>query len=99
MRRFICLTACLFLLGLPSHLARAQEPGKIVEQYVKAAGGGRALSNIRTLALEGTFTTDDGKSGTYTLNTKLPNRRYGELLVGEQNLIEPYNGQSAWLRT
>jgi hypothetical protein len=98
MRRLICLTACLFFLGSPSRLARAQEPGKIVEQYVKAAGGGRALSKIQTLALEGTFTTDDGKSGTYTLNTKLPNRYYLELLVGEQNLIEAYNGKSAWHR-
>jgi hypothetical protein len=79
-------------------MARGQEPAKIVEQYVKAAGGSRALSKIQTLALEGTFTTDDGKSGTYTLNTKLPNRYYLELLVGDQNLIEAYNGKSAWHR-
>ena len=69
-----------------------------MEQYVKAAGGGRALSKIRTLSLEGTFTTDDGKSGTYTLDTKLPNRYYMELLVGDRNLIEAYNGKSAWHR-
>ncbi len=86
----------LFVFCLPP--ARAQEPGKIVDQYVRAAGGGRALSKIQTLALEGTFTTDDGKSGTYTLNTKLSNRYYLELLVGEQNLIEAYNGKSAWRR-
>ncbi len=79
-------------------MARAQEPGKIVEQYVKAAGGGKTLSKVRTLALEGTFTTDDGKSGTYTLDTKQPNRYYLELLVGDQNAIEAYNGKSAWHR-
>jgi hypothetical protein len=79
-------------------MACAQEPGKIVEQYVKAAGGIRALSKIQTLTLEGTFTTDDGKSGTYTLNTKLPNRYYLELVLGDQNLIEAYNGKSAWHR-
>jgi hypothetical protein len=76
--------------------ARAQEAGKIVEQYVKAAGGGRALAKIQTLTLEGSFTSDDGKTGTYTLDTKLPNRYYSELLVGEKNLIEAYNGKSAW---
>src|SRR5712692_4089502 len=76
--------------------ARGQEPGKIVDQYVKAAGGGKALAKIQTLTLEGTFTSDDGKSGTYTLDTKLPNRYYSELLVGEKNLIEAYNGKSAW---
>src|SRR5467141_3216434 len=76
--------------------AGAQEARKIVEQYVKAAGGGKALSRIQTLTLEGTFTSDDGKSGTYTLDTKLPNRYYSELLVGEKNVIEAYNGKSAW---
>jgi hypothetical protein len=76
--------------------AGGQEPGKIVDQYVKAAGGSKALARIQTLTLEGTFTTEDGKSGTYTLDTKLPNRYYSELLVGEKNLIEAYNGKSAW---
>jgi hypothetical protein len=95
-RLFIPLLA-LSLAGLPL-TTPAQEPAKIVEQYVKAAGGGHALSKIRTLSLEGTFTTEDGKSGTYTLDTKLPNRYYMELLVGDQNLIEAYNGKSAWHR-
>src|SRR5713101_3392954 len=76
--------------------ARGQEAGKIVDQYVKAAGGGKALARIQTLTIEGTFTGGDGKSGTYTLDTKLPNRYYSELLVGEKNLIEAYNGKSAW---
>lgn len=98
MRRLLCLASLLFFLGSAFRVARAQEPSKIVDQYVKAAGGGRTLSKIRTLALEGTFTTDDGKPGTYTLDTKLPNRYYLELLVGEQNLIEAYNGKSAWHR-
>src|SRR5712664_3393149 len=71
--------------------AGAQEAGKVDEQYVKAAGGGKVLSRIQTLTLEGTFTSDDGKSGTYTLDTKLPNRYYSELLVGEKNLIEAYH--------
>jgi hypothetical protein len=98
MRRLLCLASLLFFVGSSSGLARAQDPAKIVEQYVKAAGGSRALSKIQTLALEGTFTTDDGKSGTYTLDTKLPNRYYLELVVGDQNLIEAYNGKSAWRR-
>ena len=77
-------------------VGRAQEPAKIVDQYVKAVGGSRALSKIQTLSIEGTFTADDGKSGTYTLDIKLPNRYYQELLVGDQNQIEAYNGKSAW---
>jgi hypothetical protein len=96
MRRYFHLTFVSILVLSSSLVARGQEPAKIIEQYVKAAGGSHALSKIQTLALEGTFTTDDGKSGTYTFDTKLPNRYYLELLVGEQNLIEAYNGKSAW---
>jgi hypothetical protein len=87
--------AFLFCVVFPP-LAVCQEDGKIVDQYMKAAGGGRALARIQTLTLEGTFTSDEGKSGTYTLDTKLPNRYYSELLVGEKNQIEAYNGKSAW---
>src|SRR6266705_2284827 len=91
-RLFIILIA----LTLTGHPAGAQEAGKIVEQYVKAAGGGRALAKIQTLTLEGSLASDDGKTGTYTLDTKLPNRYYSELLAGDKNLIEAYNGKSAW---
>jgi hypothetical protein len=89
----------LSLLG-PSGFAQTQEPAKIADQYVKAAGGSKVLSKIHTMTLEGTFTnTADGKSGTYTLDTKLPNRYYSELVFGDKNLIEAYNGKSAWHRT
>jgi hypothetical protein len=89
----------VLILTARAHPAGAQEePGKIVDQYVKAAGGAKALSRIQTLTLEGTFTSEDGKTGTYTLDTKLPNRYYSELVAGEQNLIEAYNGKSAWHR-
>jgi hypothetical protein len=79
--------------------APPQEAGKIVEQCVKAAGGSKALSKVQTLTLEGTFTGADGKAGTYTLDTKLPNRYYMELLVDDKSLIEAYNGKSAWHQT
>ncbi len=87
------------LLG-PSAFAQTQEPAKIADQYVKAAGGSKVLSKIHTMTLEGSFTnTADGKSGTYTLDTKLPNRYYSELVIGDKNVIEAYNGKSAWHRT
>jgi hypothetical protein len=88
----------LYCLEPPSP-ALCQEPAKIVDLYLKAAGGGKALAKIQTMTLEGTFAADDGKSGTYTLDTKLPNRYYSELLVGEKNVIEAYNGKSAWRQT
>jgi hypothetical protein len=96
---FRCLVqifAVSFLfVGIPV-VALAQDASKIIDQSIKASGGSKALSHIQTLALEGSFTTGDGKSGAYTFETKLPNRLYTELLVGEQTEIEAYNGKSAW---
>src|ERR1700684_750849 len=87
-------------IAIPTGTLRAQEPAKIADQYVKAAGGSKALSKIQTMTLEGTFTNPaDGKSGTFTLDTKLPNRFYSELVVGDKNVIEAYNGKSAWHQT
>jgi hypothetical protein len=88
----------LLLLTVLARPSRAQDAGKIVEQYIKAEGGSKALSRMQTLTLEGTFSGPDGKAGTYTFNTKLPNRYYSELVVGDRAVIEAYNGKSAWHR-
>jgi hypothetical protein len=93
----IVLRSVLLLLLATS--AYPQDAQKLVDQYVKAVGGSKALSKAQTIALEGTFNTADGKSGTYTLNTKLPNRYYSELVARDTSWIEAYNGKSAWHRT
>jgi hypothetical protein len=94
---FVPLVLCM---AMSSGNLQAQEPVKIADQYVKAAGGSKVLSKIQTMTLEGTFTnTADGKSGTYTLDTKLPNRYYSELVLNDKNVIEAYNGKSAWHQT
>jgi len=102
-RNFVLLVvyflAPAFLALLASAPARAQQPARVVEQYVKAVGGAKALNHIQTLSIEGNFTGTDGKAGTYTFDTKLPNRLYTELLVGEHGIIEAYNGKSAWHQT
>jgi hypothetical protein len=89
----------LSLISLPAY-AQAQDPAKIVSDYLKASGGAKTLSKIQTETLEGSFTNPaDGKPGTFTLDTKLPNRYYSELLLGDKNVIEAYNGKSAWHQT
>jgi hypothetical protein len=91
--------------------AARKEAAKIISQYVKAAGGARVLSRLQTLSLEGTAvrsaeaasegetssaTQTETASGVYTLDTKLPNRYYSELLIGGKRFIDAYNGKSAW---
>jgi hypothetical protein len=100
MRRLTHRSLLALSLACPAAFAEAQEPAKIADQYVKAAGGSKALSKIQTMTLEGWFTNAaDGKSGTYTCDTKLPNRYYSELVVGDRNIIKAYNGKSAWQQT
>jgi hypothetical protein len=97
--QLLSIIATVSCAGLATS-ARAQDPEKVVAQYVKAYGGSKALSKIKTLTLEGTLTrAADGKPGTYTFKTKLPNRYYSELILGDQSFIEAYNGKSSWHQT
>src|SRR5580692_6982341 len=84
----------LLCVAAPLH---AQDAAKILNQYVKASGGVRALSKIQTITLEGTVAAQNGaKPGAYTFDIKLPNRYYSEMVMGDQSWIESFNGKSAW---
>ena len=91
------MTFALLSVCLAAASSLAQDAGKVINQYVKAVGGAGRVSKVRALSLEGTLTRAcDGKTGTFTLDTKSPNRYYLELLVGEHPEILAYNGKSAW---
>jgi hypothetical protein len=93
-------------LGFPQLLAvllllacncRAQDASKIIDQFVKSAGGSKALSRIQNLTLDGAIQgVGDEPAGTYTSIVKLPNRYYTEWRLGGKTQIEAYNGKSAW---
>jgi hypothetical protein len=75
----------------------AQSPQKIVDEYVHAEGGAKALAKIQTATITGSLTDDStGKSGSYSLITKAPNKFYSEIIVEPYRLIESYNGKSTW---
>jgi len=79
---------------------RAQDAQKIIEQNVKAMGGGKTLSRVQTVSLDGSFSAGgDAKPGTYTFKLKQPNRYYVEIRNEGKTLIESYNGKSAWHET
>src|SRR5271168_323701 len=100
MRRVIQLSLLASFLVFSSGFAHAQDPAKIVDEYVKASGGSKALSKIQTETLEGTFNNpSDGKPSAFTFSLKLPNRYYSEFVLGDKPLIEAYNGKSAWHQT
>ena len=100
MRRLFLLPATLLVLMGCAPCARAQDANKIIGQFIKATGGSKALSNAKTVSIEGAFVrASDGKTGAFTLDTKLPNRFYMEFLTGERPEIVSYNGKSAWSQT
>jgi hypothetical protein len=73
------------------------EAARIISQYVKAAGGSRVLSRVRAISLQGTVApSGDSPAGSFTLDTKSPNRYYSELILGNQRFILAFNGKSAW---
>ena len=68
-----------------------------MDEYVRAEGGAKALARIQTASITGSVTDDaTGKSGTYSLITKAPNKFYSEMIVEPHRVIEAYNGKSAW---
>ncbi len=90
------VTAVVVLFGL-GNFAWAQSADKIIDQYLRAAGGVKVLRRITTVRVEGTVSDSaTGKSGSYTLITKAPSRLYSEIVLEDDHTTEAYNGKSAW---
>jgi hypothetical protein len=98
MRQLRLLLLPVVLLQTASCIAQdAPNASQIIDQFVKAAGGSKALSKIQTLTLDGaTQASGDQPAGTYTFIVKSPNRYYTESRTGARLVIEAYNGKSAW---
>jgi len=91
------LATVAVLLLSASSLATAQSADKIIDQYLRAAGGLKVLRGITTVRIEGSASNPaTGESGSYTLITKAPGRLYSEIVLSGTHTIEAYNGKSAW---
>src|ERR1700756_3479927 len=96
MRKPVLIALPLLLGSLFSTGARADEAQKIIDQYLKAVGGSKAVSRLQTLSIDGSVTViGDAPPGTYTFKVKRPNRFYAELRAYGDTLIESYNGKYA----
>lgn len=91
----------LFSTGLP---CPAQTPQKIVDEYLRAAGGAKALARVQTLTIAGSVRVeskdsqddDADQAGSYSLIAKAPNQYYSETLIARSRMATAYNGKSAW---
>jgi hypothetical protein len=94
-RRALCTSLALFFGAACACLA--QTPQKIIDDYLRAEGGAKALAKIQTLTIAGNLREDaSDNSGSYSLITKAPNKFYSEILIEPQHTISAYNGMSAW---
>lgn len=84
------------MLAVIAAAAPAQTTQKVVDQYLRASGGARALAQIQTETIAGSLTDESGRSGSFSLIAKAPNRFYLEIIAGAERQVEAYNGMSAW---
>ncbi len=86
----------LFLAALAG-VSNAQTPQKIIDEYLRAEGGSKALAQIRTETIAGSLTEEStGKTGSYSLIAEAPNQFYSEIIIEPDHTAEAYNGMSAW---
>src|SRR5262249_23903389 len=101
-RRGVWFLLAILALGLPAGLTAETplKPEKIVAEYVNAMGGSKILAKIQTESIAGNLTEmSTGRTGSYSLITKAPNRFYLEQLIEPDHEVTTYNGMSAWAQT
>jgi hypothetical protein len=72
-------------------------PQKVIDEYLQAQGGAKAVARIRTETIAGNLTEEStGKTGSWSLIVRAPDRFYTEIIAGPDRTVEAYNGMSAW---
>jgi hypothetical protein len=85
------------LLAVFANISSAQTPQKIIDDYLQAEGGQKALAQRRTVKITGNLTEEaTGKTGSWSLISEVPDRFYTEAIAGADRAIEAYNGRSPW---
>jgi hypothetical protein len=85
------------LLGACAVGTPTRTPQKIIDEYLQAQGGAAAVARIRTETIAGNLTEEStGKTGSWSLITRAPDRFYTEIIAGPDRTVEAYNGMSAW---
>ena len=92
----ICRLCFLTVLSVAvSSTCPAQTPQKIIDDYLRAEGGAKALANIRSLSIAGSLREEStDTNGSYSLITKAPNKVYSEIVIEPQHTFAAYNGMS-----
>jgi hypothetical protein len=91
------LSSICCLVAVFAATSSAQSAQKVIDEYLRARGGAKAFSQIQTETISGNLTEDgSGRTGSFAMIAKAPNRTYLELVAGSDRMVESYNGMSAW---
>jgi hypothetical protein len=97
--RKVSLAILLLAVALPARLLTetSPKPESIVADYLRAMGGSKRIAGIQTQNIIGNLTeVSTGKTGSYSLIVKAPNRFYQESVIEPDHDVTAYNGMSAW---
>jgi hypothetical protein len=95
MKRLITPFLLLIIALLAQASFAAENAGKIIDRYKKAAGGG-AIKRVKSTSMTGNIKTADGATGRFTYKITGPDRLRVDIDVTGFKVSECYNGKSAW---
>jgi hypothetical protein len=85
------------LLAAFAMASSAQTPQQVIDEYLRARGGAKALAQIRTEIIAGSLSEEaTGNTGSYSAIAQAPDRFYSEIIAGPDRVVAAYNGRSAW---
>jgi len=91
----IRLVVLSFFLGVPT--LAAKDVGEIVEKSLAALGGADKLRSMESRLLVGDALLGGGiVSGEFRWLTQRPNHHKIEIIVGDQSIVQAYDGTAAW---
>jgi hypothetical protein len=89
-----CQLLLLAALGIGCY---AQSPQKVIDEYLRAAGGAKALAQVQTETITANVADESsGQTGSFSLMSKAPDRFYTEIVIEPRREVRAYNGMSAW---
>ena len=99
MRKIISLSVCsLFLLALTSSPASSQTAKEILDKWIEAQGGAKALEAVKDTTIIGSIQlVSMGINGTATMYQKEPNMMRLDIEVMGMVITQAYDGEIAWM--
>jgi hypothetical protein len=99
MKKIISLSVCgLFLLALTSSPASSQTAKEILDKWIEAQGGAKALEAVKDTTIIGSIQlVSMGINGTATMYQKEPNMMRLDIEVMGMVITQAYDGEIAWM--